>query len=67
MGKKVLPVTRSLRGCVVNFWPHHIRRRARELFNSFFCEGCEFVRLLSEDGRGYCRKHGDIKGGPSDD
>ena len=25
-----------------------------------FCEGCEFVRLISPQGVGYCQLHGDI-------
>lgn len=32
-----------------------------------FCPSCEFVRIMSDDGKGYCQEHGDINGGPSND
>ena len=31
-----------------------------------FCIGCEFVRLLSPHGVGYCQVHGDIDGREND-
>lgn len=34
---------------------------------TLFCPNCEFVRIMSDDGKGYCQVHGDINGGPSDD
>ncbi len=30
-----------------------------------YCEGCDFVRIMSDDGTGYCQVHGDINGGPA--
>ena len=75
MGKKVLPATRSQSGCVISLWPHRLRKILEDIPKPLykwkpqtqFCEGCEFVRIMSDDGRGYCQKHGDINGGPSDD
>lgn len=34
---------------------------------SKLCPGCEFIRLLSDDGSGYCHEHGDINGGVPDE
>ena len=31
------------------------------------CIGCEFVKIMSEDGTGYCQVHGDIEGTPKRD
>ena len=24
------------------------------------CMGCEFIRIMSEDGTGFCKEHGDV-------
>ena len=26
-----------------------------------YCVGCEFVKIMSDDGTGYCKEHGDIR------
>ena len=31
-----------------------------------YCVGCEFVKIMSETGKGYCQVHGDIDTGEGD-
>ena len=66
MGKKVAPVVHTLSGGAVRYTGPCDQGKSRMLEEAF-CEGCQFVRIMSDDGTGWCKEHGDINGGPSDD